>query len=395
MKYTTIFEKIECLFKLISKSNIYPIFLVVLLFLIGLFFTKKIKNKKIIVLMIISYLILFIITISNNYKALSKVFDSISTNLFTNIYFPSTYTYLFVLLIVDIVTITSLLNIKVEKIYKIANGLCFFTIKFILVLIMEVVAKNNIDIFSKKSLFGNTHLVILLETSIGIFIIWLVSLAVIYISNKITEIIIIKNTNKELETASVTLPNTLEIEVTSNEELSRDYNKEATTPTKEVAISSIIQENSNIPTYINYNNYNQNNIEIINNVEPTNLKNIQINNEIKKEEKIDSSILFDRLLNNGLPLIKEEKIIETPTITKDQPKEQISTITKEEQKEETIKDSYTLNDYRIFNKILNDIKEFNNSNTITINAYLELKLKAKYTAEKYYLFKEMLNNSSI
>lgn len=100
--------------------------------------------------MIISYLILFIITISNNYKALSKVFDSISTNLFTNIYFPSTYTYLFVLLIVDIVTITSLLNIKVEKIYKIANGLCFFTIKFILVLIMEVVAKNNIDIFSKK-----------------------------------------------------------------------------------------------------------------------------------------------------------------------------------------------------------------------------------------------------
>ena len=46
MKYTSILEKITCLSKLVSGSIIYPIFLVVLFLIIGLFFVKKIKNKK-------------------------------------------------------------------------------------------------------------------------------------------------------------------------------------------------------------------------------------------------------------------------------------------------------------------------------------------------------------
>ena len=61
---------------------------------------------------------------------------------------------------------------------------------------------------------------------------------------------------------------------------------------------------------------------------------------------------------------------------------------------ETDKNSYTLNDYRIFNKILKDIRENNNSNVISIDRSLELKLLMKYSAEEYSLFKGMLKNYS-
>ncbi len=87
MKYTSIFEKIQCVGELISGSIIYPIFLGIFALLVILLFINKIKNRKVIILMAISYLILLIITICSNYNALSDVFDSIATNIFTNIYF--------------------------------------------------------------------------------------------------------------------------------------------------------------------------------------------------------------------------------------------------------------------------------------------------------------------
>lgn len=369
MKYTSIFEKFSCLFELITSSIIYPIFLAILIILISLLFTKKIKNRKVIVLMIISYLLLFITVIINNSKALSKVFDSISTNLFTNIYFPSTYTYLFVLILVDVVTIITILNVKVEKIYKIINGICFFIIQFIFALIMDTVAKGNIDIFSKKSLFTNSNLVILLESSINIFILWLIALFVVYVTNKVSERIAINQTDKILDKSPVTdIPNTLVID---NVQIPEDIEK----PTESV-ISSVI---TNI--------VEETNTDAITNKEDSfSLKDLITENEntdtynsttknIIEENVVDSNVLLEKLLNNELPLIYE-------------------TTKEESEKPKETKDTYTLNDYRIFNKILKDIQENNNSSIINIDEKLELKLITKYTEKEYNLFKGMLKNYS-
>ena len=45
---------------------------------------------------------------------------------------------------------------------------------------------------------------------------------------------------------------------------------------------------------------------------------------------------------------------------------------------ENEKNTYTLNDYRIFNKMLKDIKEHNQNNSITIDKNLEYRLITKY-----------------
>ena len=206
MKYTNIFDKMSYLFKMIGSSSIYPIFLAIIALLTLVLISRKIRNNKVIIMMIISYLVLFIITISNHPRSLSRVFDSIATNLFSNIYFPSTQVYLFTLLIIDIITIVSMLNKKKDKAYRVANGICFFTTKFLLVLILDVVGKRKIDIFSKKSLFSNTNLVVLLELSIGVFIIWLLSLIVIYVTNVITgRIVESSSKNKEVEEEAPTV----------------------------------------------------------------------------------------------------------------------------------------------------------------------------------------------
>lgn len=373
MKYTSIFEKIACLGKIINTSIVYPIFLVILLILVAMLFIKKIKNKKVYILMLISYITLFAITIISNFKALSKVFDSISTNLFTNIYFPSIYTYLFVLLVINIITITSLLNKKLEKSYKITNTTCFLIINFILALILDNVAKNNIDLFSKKSLFGNASLLVLLETSINIFIIWLIAITVIYLTNKITEFISLKQVDKNTIESELTTTNTLVVENDSN--FVNDYldgNKNN--------VPQDLEPNGTIIENIVDELKEKESLEEDLNIETNIFSPINIENNF--EEKVDANILLDRLLNNELPLIKDEKSI-------NKVEEVIS-----KKIESNEKDSYTLNDYRIFNKILKDIKKFNNSNVISIDKNLDLILKAKYTEDEYKLFQGMLKNYS-
>ena len=367
MKYTTILEKLGYIYNIISKNIAYPIFLGLLAIIILLMITKIIKNKKGIILIIVSYITLFTITIINNSKSLGKVFDNISTNFFTNIYFPSAYTYFFVLIVVAIITIKSLLNFKERKSNKIINSICFLIIQFLFVLIMDVIGHNNIDIFAKKSLFKSKYLVILLESSINTFILWLVLLLGIYLTNKIAEIITVKNTNKELVSAPITdINNTLVVE----------------TPKEEEILSTIPETNNNIIENNIYNTIPNNNITINNKPSTNELKDtfslndliFTSNNTIINEEpEVTNSNdnLLDKFLNNNIPLIQE---VEEPKL------------------EEKIE--YTLNDYKIFNKILKDIRNINNSNVISIDKELENKLINKYPEDEYNLFKVMLKEYS-
>lgn len=365
MKYTSIFEKIGCLFNQITSSIIYPIFIAVIIFLIILLFVKKIKNKKIVLLMIMSYLILFITIIANNYESLSKVFDSLSTNIFTNIYFPSTYTYLFILIIIDISTISSLINIKTEKIYKIINGICFFVIQFVFSIVLNIIAKGNIDIFSKKSLFTNTDLIMLLELSVNIFIVWILILMGVYITNKITERILVKRTNKELKTSpSIETINNIVLEDAKEEKCKKEYlNEQEVLENVQPKVSPIESQTNTFYT-----------------TDTQKLKstNLMVNpsvQELNRIKDLESNILLDKLLNNGLPLIKEEQQVK-------------------EIKPEEPTNNYTLNDYKVFNKILKDIKVNNNGNVVNIDKNLERRIITKYPIEEYNLFKVMLKNYS-
>lgn len=387
MKYTNILGKISVLFTLIKSSYIYLIFLGILLILTLVLFIKKKNKSKVVVLMLISYLILLTLTIINNYQELSKVFDSIATHLFTDIYFPSTQVYLFTLTVVDIIALTSMLNKKAETNYKVANMTCFFTTKFLMVLILDIISKNKIDIFSKKSMFTNNNLVILLEISISVFIIWLLSLIVLYITNKAASQITEHQEEKTYTEAPVPELYTSVSKQTIKEEpaLALDIEEEPLAPSLATipALSTFTEYKAKENNY-NLNTPNSNittNIEAIPEKEES-IPTLNIKEEVSKptvEPEVTSDILLDKLLHNGLPIIKENK-----EIIKEEAKE-ISPITKED---------YTLNDYRIFNKMLKEVRDNNGGNIIKINKELEQKLIAKYSYQEYGLFKGMLKNYS-
>ena len=394
MKYLSVFAKMSYLFNSINNFYIYPIFLGIFIVLLLIMLTKKVNNNKIIVLMIINYLLLFILTISNHYRSLSKVFDSIVTNLFKDIYFPSTQVYLFIMVVIDVITITTMFNKKKEKAYKISNGICFFTSKFILALILDTVGQNKIDIFEKKSLFSNTNLVVLLEISVGIFILWLLSLIVIYVTNLIAGRIVLQ-TDKEVvdvidnnDNLGIEVSNDyVDDDISSNVVLEDTPYIESPTINNTQYIEEPIVNDYTLETSI-YDNINENENEELNfasdniNIMDDNfsLDELTINimddleepvNIAVEEPKVDSNILLDRLINNGLPLIESDV-----------------------EEKELSKNSYTLNDYKTFNRMLKEIRDMNNSNIINIDNRLDLRLKLRYSEEEYNLFKTMIKNYS-
>lgn len=403
MTYTSIFEKILLILDIVSKSWVYIVFTLVAILLIFLLGLKKISKKTCFILISLATKAVLGYTVYIHYEPISELLNAIVDNIFLNIYFPSAYAYLFILMVINIVSIVSLLKPRGEKVYKMINGICFITTNFILTLILEIIAKDKVDIFTKESLFSNPNLITLLEFGVNIFIIWIISLIAVYIINILTERIIIARENKKLITEPVVAINT---ELSINEtKLHEEYQEtnDNNQPQIENPIQAIIPksyQNKFIP------NFTVETIEIsepskpeitstspINNIEPTN---DYINNyntsytydsnafdlsafipkkqDVKPISIVNNSVntsqLFEQILNNELPVIKEE------------PKP-ISNI------EET-KNTYTLNDYRIFNKMLKDIREHNQSNSITIDKNLEYRLITKYSTETYNMFKTML-----
>ena len=406
MKYTSTFEKLFSLISIINTTWINLVFLGIIVLSIIFYSRKKISKKTCFILSTISTFLLIGYVIFNNSSSLAPVFDSIMDDLFTNIYFPSTYAYLFVYFFMNISILGSLINIKHKSTYKTIHGVFFIIINFLFALILEFIASNKIDIFKKTSLFSNKNLIVLLELSIMVFVFWLLTLGLVYLSTVISDRIILKQEKKELEKdAHLKNVNGLEATVAIPEEVG-----EKNTSTVPTMNTNLIENNENlntdttpsyhfIPTMPNH-SMNQQTTESIKDTIPpfmtsypthefatpvNNRNDIQENSfdlssfiPKKPERQIitpmnNNNTVLEQILNNSLPYIQENP-------------EQI--------KLEEEKNTYTLNDYRIFNKMLKDIREHNHNNSITIDKNLEYRLITKYSTETYDLFKRMLKNYS-
>ena len=126
-------------------------------------------------------------------------------------------------------------------------------------------------------------------------------------------------------------------------------------------LSSLIPKKNELKTIVDMNSIDY--VSNTNVVLEDNVNYLNDTNNIANTNEI-----FNSIINNDLPfIIKEEK---------------------------NEKDTYTLNDYRIFNKILKDIKEHNDGSRISIDKNLEYRLITKYSVETYDMFKRMLKNYS-
>lgn len=445
MSYLSIIEKFKILFDMILDFKVIFVLLGILVIATFLYLIKKIDNKKYISAIILALLLTIGIDIIINYKELSKVFDNFMTIFFSNIYFPSIYVYIGTLVIVFIAFIVSILNKMLNKTYKIINGITFILNNILLVIILNIIAKNKIDIFTPNSLYTSINLVAILEISMGLFILWILSLIVVYttsvicdrIGSKRREKITCEINNKvevsidnKVSTSSQTItpvevveepqPILSSIDTTINNDLldNKVIEEESIETVEETNNNFTFDDilNGNIPV-----NYYENTLEIdahdiVNPQEVfenkykeyKNKSNIESFQDIVNDVKEDNVVIIkknkakENLKNNTIPLqelenntLKENTISIKEDITNTKEKELNIDIKEEteDKKTTTKKDIYTLEDYKKFATMLTKLKDFTNSNNVSIDDAVTISLINNYSIDDCLKFKEILESN--
>lgn len=457
MSYLSIAEKFKILFDMILDFKFIFIFLGVLVIATFLYLIKKIDNRKYIMIITLSLLLILGIDIVINYKELAEVFDNFMTIFFSNIYFPSVYVYVGTLLIVAIAFITSMFNKMLNKIYKIINGITFVMNNILLAIILNIIAKNKIDVFTPNELYTNINLVAVLEISIGLFVLWILSLIVVYTTSVICDRI----GNKRREFVTCDINSDVEgIDITKDVP---SYNNvltpvDAVSEVKEPSIVTyeiesnnvepeVIEEVSNVDTNVGTDDVKENNSNVVTfddilngripvnyyenvlSVDEHDIVNPQEVFENKyKEYKEKSNIeSFQDIVNDAnedkVVIIKNNKAkdnlrintvtldsledkndtVDTMVTSESSGNENISEVTNEldntgkidvvTSNEEIRKDSYSLDDYKKFIAMLGELKDFTNSNNVSIDDAVTISLINNYSIDDCLKFKEILESN--
>lgn len=457
MSYLSIAEKFKILFDMILDFKFIFIFLGVLVIATFLYLIKKIDNRKYIMIITLSLLLILGIDIVINYKELAEVFDNFMTIFFSNIYFPSVYVYVGTLLIVAIAFITSMFNKMLNKIYKIINGITFVMNNILLAIILNIIAKNKIDVFTPNSLYTNINLVAVLEISIGLFVLWILSLIVVYTTSVICDRIgnkrrefVIYDTNSDVEGIDITKDTSSYNNVLTPVKVVSEV-KEPSIVTYEIESNNVepevIEEVSNVDTNVGTDDVKENNSnvvtfdDILNGRIPVNYyenvlsvdahdivnpqevfenkykeykekSNIESFQDIVNDANEDKVVIIknnrakDNLKINTVTLDSlEDKndTVDTMVTSESSGNENISEVTNEldntgkvdvvTYNEEIKKDSYSLDDYKKFIAMLGELKDFTNSNNVSIDDAVTISLINNYSIDDCLKFKEILESN--
>jgi len=167
-------EKVKILMNIIASS---PLFLFCCMFGIAvlIFFIICIKkDKKVNKWIFISiWIVLALILLINYTSIIFNIIDELFDSLFMALYFPNLTIYIIILIVSNFFFIFSLFSKKLNVKNKIINFINALIINLFLVLIVDIINKNNIDIYDQLSIYSNSNLLVLLQLTTAIFTSWI------------------------------------------------------------------------------------------------------------------------------------------------------------------------------------------------------------------------------
>lgn len=177
MTKTTILEKFQIIFETTMSSKMFIAVIAFIILLAVIALTTNNKNAKrgksiyalVYVAIILGMLIMY-------HESLGKMFDYMMDNFFIVLYFPNIAVYMAAILITNIIIWTSVFNLKTPTLLRNINVIIYSIIHYLLALVLSIVSKNNLDIFSQTSIYGNKEAQAIIELSSGIFILWIIFL---------------------------------------------------------------------------------------------------------------------------------------------------------------------------------------------------------------------------
>ncbi len=184
----TLNQKIKIALDLIFSSTfcitliIFSLLLIVLL-LINL---RKDNNKKK-KLLIIVYTIILTIIILKYYKLIFTFIDYLLEKILTFIYFPNFAIYIIIIICTNISLIISLKKQLFSNFFKWLHIIFFCLFNFLFTIVLEIIYLSDINIYEDIAIYQDVNLLVIVEFSIGIWVIWLSIIIIQFIFNKIKE----------------------------------------------------------------------------------------------------------------------------------------------------------------------------------------------------------------
>lgn len=179
MSKLSFLDKLRILFDLSKSSILYLIILIALISLGIVLISNNRKNEKRnkTIYISISVFILFTLIIMYH-SSLGNMFQYMMENFFVVLYFPNLAIYLSALIATNIILWISIFSYKSSKQIKTLNTIVYIIMNYLLALLLNVINKNNLDIFTKKSVYTNENATALIELSSTLFFTWIIFLII-------------------------------------------------------------------------------------------------------------------------------------------------------------------------------------------------------------------------
>ena len=203
MVRTSILEKLEVIKDLIfDEPMLMIVFIAFIILGIALFAISFKDKRKYIKLYFLGYIFILLALIIEYNVDLYKILDYLINNIFYILIFPNVAVYGLVILISNILLLTGIFKEKTRKLFKIINVIFYSILGYLLFLILNIVIKDDIDVYSPASVYMNSNLSSLLQFSMILFLLWILILFICKISIKFKR----KNKAKEQNTSKISEP---------------------------------------------------------------------------------------------------------------------------------------------------------------------------------------------
>lgn len=178
MLQLTLLEKLQILFDLILTSSFFIFLLIftILVFII-LFDSRNYKRKTITRYIIGIYTLLFISVIIKYHSSFLSIIDYLINNIFVIFYFPNIAIYASMIIIINIIMLRSLFSNK-NNALRLLNIASYSIIMYLMLLIIHTITTQNLNVYDQISLYSNQNVLVLIELSNILFIIWMILLLV-------------------------------------------------------------------------------------------------------------------------------------------------------------------------------------------------------------------------
>lgn len=178
-------EKLKIILNTILSTPLFSVSTFIGLILIGFMIFCIIKKKKLPKwLYLVGWLFVIIFIVFRYTKLVPTLLDNLVDTFFKCLYFPSLGLYVSIVILSNIIFIVMNVQKNVHKSYKIISLINAVILNILFIFVAGVMTKNKIDLSTVINLYTNSTLLVLLQISMAIFIIFILLVLFLRIYNK-------------------------------------------------------------------------------------------------------------------------------------------------------------------------------------------------------------------